>query len=330
MKIGLKILKWIGLSIGAMLMLIVLTGLLLRVFGPAPKPGGELVNVDGFELHINCTGEKNNRPTLVIEAGAGVPSEYYHWLSEGLKDSMRVVRYDRAGIGYSDLSYTPRDPETVARELHNLLTAAGESPPYILAGHSLGGHFIRVFTQLYPDEVAALVFLDASHPEQRERLKLPERSTNNLLLNGMVVLGDLGILNLIDRMIGPLLAGEGLPEEINKQFHDFTADGKFIRGVIEEFEWIEKSSARAKEASDFGKLPIRVFSAAEANEGALRARGIDPVWHHEEWIKLQQEMANLSTNGKQITMPGNHVTIFTKKENAQLICAEIRALAKEE
>jgi len=70
-------------------------------------------------------------------------TEYYHWLSEGLKDSMRVIRYDRTGIGYSEASNTPRTPETIAHELHQLLEEAGESPPYIMAGHSLGGPYIR-------------------------------------------------------------------------------------------------------------------------------------------------------------------------------------------
>lgn len=43
----------------------------------------------------------------IIEAGSGMATEYYHWLSEGLKDSVRVGRYDRAGIGYSEARDTP-------------------------------------------------------------------------------------------------------------------------------------------------------------------------------------------------------------------------------
>lgn len=133
MRIIWKIFKWIGISIGSLLLLIILTGLCLRLFSSKPQPPGELVDIGGFKLHINSTGAKNNKPTLVIEAGAGGHSEYYYWLSEGLKDSLRVVRYDRAGIGYSELSDGPRDPETIARELHTLLKEVGESPPYIMA-----------------------------------------------------------------------------------------------------------------------------------------------------------------------------------------------------
>ena len=179
MRIFLKILKWLVKSIGLLLAIILLAGLVFRLFGPEPhKPMGKLISIGDFKLHINGTGEKDNKPTFVIEGGNGMATEYYHWLSEGLKDSMRVVRYDRAGIGYSDASNTSRDPETIASELHRLLENAGESPPYILAGHSLGGPYIQVFTQLYPNEVAAVILLDATNPKRIEKFNLPPESSS--------------------------------------------------------------------------------------------------------------------------------------------------------
>ena len=48
-------------------------------------------------------------------------------------------------------------------------------PPYVLMPHSLGGWAARVFTAAYPDEVAGIVFIDSSHPDQvaRHRAILP-------------------------------------------------------------------------------------------------------------------------------------------------------------
>lgn len=210
MKIFKKILKWIGLSIGSLSMLIILAGLCLRLSSPKPQPAGKLVDIGGFKLHIDAKGEKNNKPTLIIEGGNGTATEYYHWLNEGLKDSMRVVRYDRAGIGYSEASNTPRTPEIIAHELHKLLEKAGETPPYIMAGHSLGGPYIRVFTQLYPKEVKGMVLLDATHPKFAKRhTHLPLESswkfkTIIALQRAQAVLGDLGILMLYDRIAGPV------------------------------------------------------------------------------------------------------------------------------
>ncbi len=45
------------------------------------------------------------------------------------------------------------------QRLHALLEALGIPPPYILVGHSMGGAYIRLFTALYPREVAGLIFI---------------------------------------------------------------------------------------------------------------------------------------------------------------------------
>ena len=52
------------------------------------------------------------------------------------------------------------------RDLHAALQAAGIGGPYVVAGHSYGGLVVRAFTDLYPDEVAGMALIDASHPEQ--------------------------------------------------------------------------------------------------------------------------------------------------------------------
>ncbi len=329
-----KALKCIGQFLLVLIALVILSGLSYRLFGPEQhQPSGQLVDVGGFKLHIDAVGEKSDKPTLVIESGMGLPTEHYHWLSELLKDSMRVVRYDRAGIGYSDLSNTPRDPETVARELHILLEKAGETPPYILAGHSFGGPFIRVFTELYPDEVSAMVFIDATHPERVERLNLitPASSKYKVYmasLSAQALLGDIGVLGLYDRLTGPLLAGEGLPEEINTRMLDFSIDGKYVRGFTKEMKHYFTGLKRSGEADHFGELPIVVFGTDNHNPEALRARGIDPEERLAKTSQMYQDFAELSSNGKLILIKGNHNSMYTKKENAEIICNEILQLLK--
>ena len=44
---------------------------------------------------------------------------------------------------------------------------------------------------------------------------------------------------------------------------------------------------------------------------------------------MQEEMAALSTNGKVFFLDGGHFTIFTKKENVDIICKEIIQLLGE-
>ena len=58
----------------------------------------------------------------------------------------------------------PRDAANIARELHNLLLRAGETGPFVLAGHSLGGQYALMFAEHTPD-TAGLVLIDAQHPD---------------------------------------------------------------------------------------------------------------------------------------------------------------------
>jgi pimeloyl-ACP methyl ester carboxylesterase len=61
----------------------------------------------------------------------------------------------------------------IAEDLHTLLQRAGERPPYVLVGHSLGGLFVRKYAELYPKEVAGMVLLDSAH-EDEESLRPAE------------------------------------------------------------------------------------------------------------------------------------------------------------
>ena len=327
MRFILKVLKWVGLSIA----LIVLAGLCFRLFAPKPQPPGKLVDIGSFKLHINSTGERNNKPTLVIEAGAGGHSEYYHWLGEGLSDSMRVVRYDRAGIGYSELSDGPRDSETIADELHTLLEKTGESPPYILAGHSHGGHYIRVFKQRYPNEVAALVLIDSGHPDEHERLNLPPSpSWLNSVYYAGAVLGDLGVLDLYMTLFGNnIMLAPGVPKEVTDRYQDYFSNGKYLWGYLEEQKWYKSLKEMSKKVMEKDTLPIRVFSGTHLNEKVLRKMGLNPEKMRTDRVEMQEEMAARSTNGKVFFLDGGHFTIFTKKENADIICKEIIQLLEE-
>jgi pimeloyl-ACP methyl ester carboxylesterase len=68
--------------------------------------------------------------------------------------------YDRAGYGWSDPGPFPNHSDSVARDLHKLLSVSGHPPPYVLVGHSAGGLDVRVFNGMYPNEVAGMVLVD--------------------------------------------------------------------------------------------------------------------------------------------------------------------------
>ena len=118
-----------------------------------------MVDVGGYRLHINCTGEGS--PTVVIESGWGDMSATWGWVQPEVAKTTRVCTYDRAGMGWSESSPQPRTAREYAKELHTLLKKANEPGPYVLVGHSMGGFTVIVYAHDYPAEVSGLVLVDA-------------------------------------------------------------------------------------------------------------------------------------------------------------------------
>lgn len=133
----------------------------VRAGHPAP---GQMVDVGGYRLHIHCEGQGS--PSVIILAGSGVPSPYYHLIQAGAAQTTRVCVYDRAGYAWSEQGEGDLSPLGQVEDLNRLLTGAGIEPPYILAGHSYGGYLARLYASTYPESVAGLVMIDSAHEDQ--------------------------------------------------------------------------------------------------------------------------------------------------------------------
>ncbi|SEB36871.1 Pimeloyl-ACP methyl ester carboxylesterase [Tenacibaculum sp. MAR_2009_124] len=319
MKLILKIFKWIGKILAGIVILILISGLCFRLFNTKPILPGKLVDVKGTKLHIRAEGNKNNLPTLVLESGAGNDTDVFHWIAEGLKKNMRVVRYDREGKWFSESSKDSITPEIYAHQLHNLLEKNGEKPPYILVGHSMGGPYNRIFRDLYPDEVKGMVFLDSSHPEQWKRLAengLFEKNQISLIKT-LAVLSDMGIMGVYNSISNPKYMDDNLPKECQNRKQNLTSySGKIYRRYLKENTINKAILSRTSQVSKLDSLPVLVFTA--------KKQFGDP----EIWFEMQKELKNLSSKGKHFYINGNHGSIITKKENAKVINKEILLMAK--
>jgi pimeloyl-ACP methyl ester carboxylesterase len=122
-----------------------------------------LLDVGGWRLHLNCAGEaRTSRPVVILEAGAGDFSVDWSLVQPGVARFARVCSYDRAGSGWSELGPRPRTMTQIVYELHTLLDKAGETPPYVLVGHSFGGGLVRLYQSTYPVDVLGIVLIDAA------------------------------------------------------------------------------------------------------------------------------------------------------------------------
>jgi pimeloyl-ACP methyl ester carboxylesterase len=139
-------------------------------------PDFESITVGGLELRYHCSGEGS--PTVVLDQGHGISVEEslarhgtIGWarIVREVSKTTRIFVHDRAGLGWSDAAPAPRASLEMVEDLHALLEKAQIPPPYVLVGHSLGGFNVRVFAGRYPNEVAGMVLIDSSHPDQWTR-----------------------------------------------------------------------------------------------------------------------------------------------------------------
>ena len=123
------------------------------------RPGLLASAGDGARLNFYCTG--SGSPTVVFEGGFTDWAPAWALVQPRIARFTRACSYDRAGAGFSEPGPTPRTTERIARELHDALHAAGIDGPYILVGHAFGGDHIRAFADLFLDQVAGLVLVEA-------------------------------------------------------------------------------------------------------------------------------------------------------------------------
>jgi pimeloyl-ACP methyl ester carboxylesterase len=149
-----------------------LTAIWLRYGGAAAYVArGERLDIrPGHALYLDCRGEGS--PTLVLEAGMGSDSATWSPVHDELASITRACAYDRTGRGRSDAG-SADDLVGVSGELTALLAAAGEPPPYVLVGHSLGTVIARVHAWTVWGQVAGLVLVDGFDPDIFDGRVLP-------------------------------------------------------------------------------------------------------------------------------------------------------------
>jgi pimeloyl-ACP methyl ester carboxylesterase len=267
-----------------------------------PMPG-QLVDVGGYKMHIDCTGQ--GTPTVILESGLG--DSFFSWqkVQPKIAQFTRVCSYDRAGIGYSDSSPRPRTSKVFADELHTLLRNAGIPAPYVLVGHSMGGFTVRLYASLYHSEVAGMVLVDSSHPEQQKRLPPALNDMDATWLREqefMEFAMPFGIPRLMG-FCGP--DAEVRAAECN--FHT-------AREGVAESKAISESAAQAATAGKLGDMPLIVLSEDPNNpQPDLPDDLVKPA--SDAWQQMQDELAHLSTRGTHvIAKNGGHFIQFDRPD----------------
>ena len=256
-----------------------------------PPTPGRLVDVGGRRLHILCKGVAAG-PTVVIEAGLSqyTANSTYGPAQDVIAPFARVCTYDRAGLGWSDPAPEGWTEAGMAADLHALLAAAGESGPYVIVAHSLGGLLARIYARTYPHDVAGLILLDATSDEDFAEL-------------------DSAAATLIPRLDAAISSSRpgvpvvGMPAGTSPEVvMAFTPE--ILRGVKAEFEALGRLPAEMKQPGgfgDLGNLPLIVVRRGKTEQPPSQ----DDLRHQ----RIQENLAKLSTNSALVVAQNSGHTI---------------------
>lgn len=120
-------------------------------------------------------------PGVVLVNGAGGPVDAWFKIFAALASERCTFAHNRPGIGASSKPVRAQTLDEMVEALRDVLEAVGVPQPYVLVGHSFGGLIVNLFARLYPEEVAAVVLLEATSPEDLRVLPQHENALQRAL-----------------------------------------------------------------------------------------------------------------------------------------------------
>jgi pimeloyl-ACP methyl ester carboxylesterase len=147
--------------------LFALFALLLAVACGGYNPGSRLVDVNGHQLNIRCSGD--GTPAVVLISGLATDNHDWVEVEKQVSEFTQICSYDRFGLGESDHRDGTPTSQTATDDLHALISASGISGQVLLVGHSYGGLIAQLYAAKHPDDTFGVVLVDSLHEENLDR-----------------------------------------------------------------------------------------------------------------------------------------------------------------
>ncbi len=272
---------------------------------PAVAMRGQLVDMGPYRLHLECTGSRG--PTVILEPGGGGSAASMGLIAPAVARDSRVCVYDRAGRGWSDPAASPPDGAQIATDLHRLLALAHVPGPYVLAGHSFGGLYVRTYAAKYPGEVAGLVLVDSTAAKSTP--VSPQKDGSYSVLKHLSSLVATTSRLGVGRFIADTSFSD-LPPEYRDDARATAATGKEMGGFIDEFGVANRSEAEAGALRSLDAKPLIVLTAELGN-----SKG---------WMAAQNKTGTLSTNSLHRVVSGaTHAAFVEDPDHAAAVTRAI-------
>lgn len=285
-------------------------------------PPGDFADIGTHKLHYLKQGEGG--PTVVFESGfdMGGHLPWYKVQSE-VSNHTTTLSYDREGVMWSEESGQPRSCEQMAKDLAALLTSINAPKPYILVGHSLAGLPLKSFVSLFPEDVAGVVFVDASHSEQMKRI--PQDIQDKMQLPPTVVLNVMNHLGILRFLYADQAYASTKPEEPINQ-HKAAMIHK-LSGVHAELAAIDALFEDSSRVTTFGDTPLVVLSAKDPQRYSAVLGEDMGLRLAKVWDDMQVDLLDLSSQSSHVMdeQSGHYLQL----ENPELVWNAILNLLRE-
>jgi pimeloyl-ACP methyl ester carboxylesterase len=319
--------KRIALIIGGLIIAAVLVGVgyeqIMRWRAAREFPvQGRLIDIGGRHMQIDCRG--SGAPTVVFEAGLDtMGSLSWSAVHDAIAATTRACAYSRAGVMWSEPRAGKFEPDNEARDLHALLLAAGERAPYVMVGHSLGGPYIMNFTRLYPQDVAGLVFVDASHPDQVGRMA---QAAGKKMEAGKTMMKAASALSWtgIPRLVAAHTVSPTIPAQAKLAEDAYIS--RSLGSALEELESLDATLAAAGQLRQLGDRPVVVLTAMKPYPAAMlqamqmtteQGRRIQGVWKD-----MHDDEASWSHHSRHELVPD--ATHYIQFDRPDIVIAAVR------
>lgn len=256
-------------------------------------PLGEMVQVGAHSLSVYKEGA--GPANLVFMAGSGTASPIldFRSLYTQLSDDYGITVVERLGYGFSDVAAEPRDVDTVLEQTRAALAVADVHPPFVLFPHSMAVLEALRWAHLYPEEIAAIIGLDAAVPSAYEDGNVPGGIMLELAWFGART----GITRFIPGLVDDSAAikAGSLTEHEKEIYRAVFYRRTETRPMVNELRSVEENALLVDDLPS-PQVPMLFFTS----------NGEGTAHDAHEWQQHQTDFLSRVDNGQQVTLDSGH------------------------
>lgn len=257
------------------------------------NPLGRFYQIGNHTLHVNVQG--NGKHTVVFDSGLGSFSlDWTHIQQELITDAV-TVSYDRAGYGWSQRANRNTTSKECVGDLRQLLREAGLKPPYLMVGHSFGGLNMRLYAQMYPDEVSGLILIDPTS-EYRFLPEYTDSERRGQYFGALrqykmgYALSIIGMTRMFKRPVWN--------RYLSKNYIALGFRKSAYEAIYKEYKNIEVSCREVATQNLVDRIPVTILSAGKMNDS---------------WKSDQKKLAKLFSNSRHIFIEDSYHNIHFER-----------------